>query len=140
MKTQYSSLVKIKKDHLDIMEKSVRSCHQTIAIIEVKIEASYIELSSIETPHEGDFSIFRQMQLLKHRVQEEIEFNKYNLEVAKNALLKAMQQLKTANIEYEKFKYLETNEIKKIVKTRKSKEAKELDEIALIAFNRNNNA
>lgn len=140
MKTQYSSLVKIKKDHLDIMEKSVRSCHETIGIIEAKIEASYLELASIELPHEGDFSIFRQMQLLKQRVQDEIGFNKYNLEVAKNALLKAMQQLKTANIEFEKFKYLESEEIKKIIKARKSKEAKELDEIALIAFNRKKNA
>ena len=122
------------------MEKSVQSCHQTIALIKTKIETSYADLRSMEIPKGGDFSLFRQMQLLKHRVQDEIKFNRYNLQLAENALLKAMQQLKTANIEHEKFKYLETNEIEKVLKAQKYKEAKDLDEIALMAFNRNNNA
>ena len=121
------------------MEKSVQSCHQTIKTIKEKIEASYNELRSMQIPKDGDFSLFRQVQLLKQRVQDEIGFNKHNLAMAENALLKAMQQLKTANIEYEKFKYLETNEIEKVLKAQKLKEAKDLDEIALIAFNRNNN-
>ncbi len=119
-----------------MMEKSVQSCHHTISLIKTKIEDSYAELRSMEMPKGGDFSVFRQMQLLKHRVQDEIQFNKYNLQVAENALHKAMQQLKTANIEHEKFKYLETNEIEKILKAEKVKEAKALDEVALIAFNR----
>ncbi len=138
MKTQYSSLVKIKKDRLDMMEKAVQSCHQTIAQIEAKIEAAYNELRGIEMPGHGDFSLFRQMQLLKHRVQDEISFNKHNLALAQNALLKAMQQLKTANIEHEKFKYLETTEVEKILKAQKAKEAKDLDEVALMGFNRKN--
>ncbi len=136
LKTQYTALVKIKKDRLDMMEKSVQSCHQTIKIIKEKIEASYDELRTMDIPTNGNFSLFRQMQLLKHRVQDEIQFNKHNLVVAENALIKAMQQLKTANIEHEKFKYLETNEIEKTLKVQRRKEAKELDEVALMAFNR----
>lgn len=123
-----------------MMEKSVQSCHHTISLIKEKIEASYSELRSMTIPDHGDFSLFRQTQLLKQRVQDEIGFNKHNLMVAENALLKAMQQLKTANIEHEKFKYLETNEIEKILKAQKLKEAKDLDEVALMAFNRKNNA
>jgi len=119
------------------MEQAVSSCHKTIAEIKAKIEASYEELRSLEIPQGGDFSLFRQMQLLKHRVQDEIGFNKYNLQVAENALIKAMQQLKTANIEHEKFKYLETTEIEKVLKAQKIKEAKALDEVALMMFNRN---
>lgn len=136
MKTQYSSLVKVKKDRLDLMEKSVQSCHETISILQAKIEASYAELRSIQMPDHGDFSLFRQIQLLKHRAQDEISFNKHNLALAQNALLKAMQQLKTANIEYEKFVYLETNEVEKMLKAQKSKEAKALDEAAMIGYNR----
>lgn len=136
MKTQYSSLVKIKKERLEMMEKAVQSCHQTIAQVKENIEKSYEQLRSIEAPEKGDFALFRQMQLLKHRAQDEIGFNKHNLVIAENGLIKAMQQLKTANIEHEKFKYLETNEIEKVLKAQKLKEAKELDEIALIGFNK----
>jgi len=118
------------------MEQAVISCHQTIDVIKKKIEASYNELRSLDIPQDGDFSIFRQIQLFKHRIQDEIGFNKYNLQMAENALIKAMQQLKTANIEHEKFKYLETNEIEKILKAQKIKEAKALDEVALMMFNK----
>ena len=139
LKTQYTSLVKIKKTHLDKMEQAVGSCHSTIALLKQKVEASYHELRSLDIPQGGDFSLFRQMQLLKHRITDEIGFNKYNLQLAEQALIKAMQQLKTANIEHEKFKYLETNEIEKVLKAQKLKEAKDLDEVALMMFNRKSN-
>jgi flagellar biosynthesis chaperone FliJ len=134
LKNQYTPLVKIKKDRLEMMERSVQTCHQTIRTINEKIEDAYYELRNLEIPQGGDFSLFRQMQLLKHRVQDEIQFNKHNLLMAENALKKAMQQLKTASIEYEKFKYLETNEIEKVLKEQKRKEAKALDEVALMTF------
>lgn len=119
------------------MEQSVSSCNQTIRIIKKKIEDSYIQLHDLQMPRGGDFALFRQMQLLKKRAQDEIGFNKHNLGLAENALVKAMQQLKTANIEHEKFKYLETTEIEKIIKARKLQESKELDEVAVMMFNKN---
>jgi len=137
LKTQYSSLVKIKKERLDMMEKSVQSCHQTIRQIQERIENAYNDLRGLKIPEKGDFSLYRQMQLLKQRVQDEIAFNKHNLHMAENALIKAMQQLKTANIEHEKFKYLETHEIEKVLKAEKDREAKALDEAALMMYNRN---
>ena len=39
-------------------------------------------------------------------------------------------------IEYEKFKYLDLQEIKKIIKKQKMLEAKELDEVALMTYAR----
>jgi flagellar biosynthesis chaperone FliJ len=137
LKTQYSSLVKIKKERLDMMEKSVQSCHQTIRQIQERIDNAYNDLRSLKIPEKGDFSLYRQMQLLKQRVSDEIAFNKHNLNMAENALIKAMQQLKTANIEHEKFKYLETHEIEKVLKAEKDREAKALDEVALMMYNRN---
>jgi flagellar biosynthesis chaperone FliJ len=43
-----------------------------------------------------------------------------------------MNELKKANIEYEKMKYLETQEIKKLLKKAKLKESKEMDELAIL--------
>lgn len=120
-----------------MMEKAVQSCHQTIRQIQERIDNAYADLRGLKIPEKGDFSLYRQMQLLKQRVQDEIAFNKHNLHLAENALIKAMQQLKTANIEHEKFKYLETHEIEKVLKVKKDREAKALDEVALMMFNRN---
>lgn len=123
-----------------MMEKSVQSCHQTIRQIQERIDNAYNDLRSMQIPAKGDFSLYRQMQLLKQRVSDEIAFNKHNLLLAENALVKAMQQLKTANIEHEKFKYLETHEVEKVLKAEKAREAKDLDEVALMMFNRNTDA
>jgi flagellar biosynthesis chaperone FliJ len=120
------------------MEQAVSSCNQMIHLIKKKIEEAYAELHAMQIPRGGDFSVFRQMQLLKKRAQDEIGFNKHNLALAENALIKARQQLKTANIEHEKFKYLETTEIEKVIKAQKLLEAKELDEVAVMMFNRSN--
>lgn len=117
------------------MELAVSSCHSTITKLKQMIESSYTQLRSLEIPQGGNFSLYRQMQLLKHRIQDDIAFNKYNLQMAQNALMKAMQQLKTANIEHEKFKYLEMSEIEKFLKAQKLKESKALDEVALMMFN-----
>jgi len=120
-----------------MMEKAVQSCHQTIRQIQKRIDSAYHDLRGLKVPEKGDFSLYRQMQLLKQRVSDEIAFNKHNLHMAENALIKAMQQLKTANIEHEKFKYLETHEIEKVLKAEKEREAKALDEVALMMYNRN---
>ena len=47
-----------------------------------------------------------------------------------------MLKLKTSNVEYEKFKYLDFEEIKKLIKLREIKESKDLDEIALMTYNK----
>ena len=122
-----------------MMEKAVQSCHGTIHQIKEKIKTATDELRAMPIPQKGDFSLYRQMQLLKQRALDEISFSKHNLAVAENALVKAMQQLKTANIEHEKFIYLETTEIEKVLKAAKIKDAKELDEIALMGFNKRKN-
>lgn len=134
MKTQYTALVKIKKQHLDKMENAVASCNDTIKILNTKINTSLMELRSLEMPQGGDFSFYRQAQLFKKRIQDDIAFNRHNLVLANDALMKAMQQLKTANIEFEKFKYLETLEIDKVLQKQKMLESKELDEVALMGY------
>ena len=47
------------------------------------------------------------------------------------------EELKKANIEYEKVKYLQMQEVKKIIKKNRLKEAKEMDEIAILLRNLN---
>ncbi|MEO1954247.1 MAG: flagellar FliJ family protein, partial [Campylobacterales bacterium] len=66
--------------------------------------------------------------------RELINKNKEWMQFAQKQLNQAKQQLKKDMIEHEKFKYLELEEIKKIVKKQKQKEAKDLDEVALMTF------
>ena len=55
---------------------------------------------------------------------------------AKNQVQIAKEELKKSMTEYEKFNYLELEEIKKILDKQKLTESKELDEVALMTYTR----
>ena len=63
-----------------------------------------------------------------------INHNKEWVEFASTQVDLAKEKLKQDMIEYEKFKHLELQEIKKILQKQKQKDAKELDEIALMTY------
>jgi len=63
-----------------------------------------------------------------------IQHNKEWVNFASNQVNQAKKQLKLDMIEYEKFNYLELQEIEKEIKKRKIKEVKDLDEIALMTY------
>ena len=65
--------------------------------------------------------------------------NKEWINFANSQLLQAKKQLKKDMIEYEKFNYLEVQEIKKIIKKQKEQEAKDLDEVALMTYSKKDN-
>ena len=68
-----------------------------------------------------------------------IEHNKEWVYFAQNQVAQAKDKLKKDMIEHEKFKYLELEEIKKVLKEQKIQEAKDLDEVALMTHAKKNN-
>ena len=60
-----------------------------------------------------------------------IEKNKKWVDFAYSQLVQAKEQLKKDMIEYEKFNYLEVQEMKHIIKKQKEKESKDLDEVII---------
>jgi flagellar biosynthesis chaperone FliJ len=63
-----------------------------------------------------------------------IEKNKNWIQYEEKQINAIKETLKTAMIEYEKFKYLQAKEIEKIKKAKKIAEAKRLDEVAMMTF------
>ncbi|MDH4944382.1 flagellar export protein FliJ [Sulfurimonas sp. C5] len=98
------------------------------------LEKSIEEISHIQAPQNGIIADFisnralldSQRSLIKHN-EEWVAFARGEVELAK-------EQLKRDMIEYEKYQYLQLQEIEAIKKKEKIKEAKELDEIALLTF------
>ena len=68
----------------------------------------------------------------KNTLLKEIDIYKNQIDILKNRKDELLNELKKANIEYEKMKYLQAEEIKKIVKKERLKESQEIDEIAII--------
>lgn len=136
MKTRFSSLVGLKKNTMQKSERAVQKANIDLNSATTALELSYNMLQDIESPKSGNIS-----ELLAHRTllssqRGVINHNNDWVDFAKNQVDQAKEKLKYDMIEHEKFKYLELDEIKKIIKQKKLQEAKDLDEIALMTYNK----
>lgn len=132
MKTRFSSLVTLKKNTMDKSERAVQSANADLNSATMALEISYSSLNGLEVPQSGTMSKMLATRTLLDSQRGLIQHNKEWMGFAKNQVLQAKEQLKLDMIEHEKFKYLELEEIKKVLKEQKIRESKDLDEVALM--------
>jgi len=138
MNTRFSSLVTIKKSDVDKGERAVQNANKDLQNAKKALEEAYLSLKDIELPSKGSISQMLASRTLLNSQRNEIIHNKEWVKYAYSQLKSTQEQLKITMIEYEKFKYLELEETKKILKQKQLIEAKELDEIALMTYKKNN--
>jgi flagellar biosynthesis chaperone FliJ len=136
MKTRYTSLVNVKKNIMQKSERVVQSANAALNNASQALQTSLEELQLIQTPQHGKINEFLSMRALLTSQRAEITHNEEWLAYAKKELFAAKEELKLHMIEFEKFQYLEYQEIAKELQKIKLKEAKDLDEIALITHAR----
>ncbi len=139
MKTRFSSLVNLKKN---IMQKSELAVKKTIVDLNSATEAlerSYRSLSDIQPPKSGNMKEMIASRMLLHSQNGIIHHNKEWVDFATRQVQEAKDQLKRDMIEHEKFKYLELEEIKKLIKEQKIQETKDMDEAGLMAYSDRSN-
>jgi len=136
MKTRFSSLVTIKKSAMQKSERVVQSANADLNSALVALEISRNSLHDISSPQSGMMSSFLASRKLLDSGRSLITHNQEWVNYAKNQLNLAKEELNKSMIEYEKFNYLELEEIKKILYKQKLQESKELDEVALLTHTR----
>lgn len=136
MKSRFHSIVNLKKDKMQKSEQVLSEASTAFRNAEEALDLSYKQLSEIEIPSSGSISQLLANRELVAAQRKLIDDNKKWVIFARKQLQDAQEQLKKDMIEHEKFKYLESQEIKKEIKKQKEKEAKELDEVALMTFSR----
>ena len=136
MNTRFSALVKIKKSEMQKKERLVQRANADLNSALMALELSRNAMYDIEAPSKGFMSSFLQARTLLDSGRHLIEHNKEWAQFAQEQVYKAKEELKKSMIEYEKFNYLELEEIKKIMQAKKLEEAKSLDEVALMTHQR----
>ena len=134
MKTRYSPLVSVKKNMMQKSEQALQSANAKLKNAQEALQTSLSELHTIETPQTGNIQEFLSARTLLDAQRAVITHNEEWTHFAQREIDEAKEQLKKASIEFEKFNYLELEEIEKILKERKVKEARDLDEIALMTY------
>jgi len=139
MKTRFSSLVSLKKSAMEKSEQALQSANRDLISAKEALELSYNSLNDLEQPQTGKISDILASRVLLNSQRGAIQHNQEWINFAQKQVTKAKEQLKLTMVEHEKFKYLELEEIKRILKDIKIQEAKDLDEIALMTYARKNN-
>ena len=134
MKTRFTPLVKLKKSTMQKSERVVQKANANLNSASMALQLSYNSLEDLESPKTGTMGDMLASRTLLDSQRGLIEHNKEWIGFAKNQVKLAKNQLKLDMIDFEKFKYLELQEIKKEIKKKKFQEAKDLDEVALMTY------
>ena len=139
MKTRFSSLVALKKSAMERSEQALQNANKDLNSAKEALELSYNSLNDLQLPKTGKMADMLASRVLLNSQRGDIKHNQDWINFAQNQVNQAKEKLKSTMVEHEKFKYLEVEEIKKIMKEIKLQEAKDLDEIALMTYARKNN-
>ena len=134
MKTRFSSLVHVKKNIMQKSERLLQKANANLHNSKKALQDSLVLLQEIEPPQHGKISDFLANRVLLDSQRTIIQHNKEWVEYTQQEIAEAKEQLKKDMIEYEKYKYLEYEEVQKALKKLKIQEAKDLDEIALMTY------
>lgn len=134
MQTRYTQLVKYKKNEMQKCERELHQAHYELQYAQENLERSYELLNTLKTPNTGQVSTFLQSRESLSLQRSIIVKESQDVAIKTQVVAKSKEILKRAMVEYEKFKYLETEQIKKMMKKRNMAEAKYLDEAALQTF------
>lgn len=134
MKSRYEPLVKLKKQALDKAEQSLMSANNEVTLSTIALDNAYSELSLLISPQNGSIGELLQAQIIAQAQHREIESCRLRVENAHMNQLRAREAFRFSRIEFEKFNYLEVQEIKKIGEKAKYEEAKMLDEIGTMTY------
>ncbi len=136
MKTRFSTLVGLKKNAMQKSERIVQNANKNFLNAKETLRESLAELQNIPMLQQGVVSDFLANRILLDSQRSVISHNESWVEYAQKELLEAKEQLKRDMIEYEKFNYLELQEMEKILQARKLQETKDLDEVALMIYSK----
>jgi flagellar export protein FliJ len=130
MKTKFSQLVKVKKRKVDEIESELLDIQNQKRRVESEIESILQEIRELKTPQNGDFAKLNLSYSYLSNFSNQKKSKEEELIKIDNQIEVIKELYKEANIEYEKIKYLDEQEIKKQLEELKIKENKDMDEIA----------
>ncbi len=139
MKTKYSTVLKVKKQALNKAESNLNAARNRQAQNEEALKEANRVCESLNLPQKGGVDELRQSMKMRQIAREARERAAEKVLLSKKEVAHFEHLYKRANLDYEKIKYLESEELKKLKKELEKIEAKNLDEIAISRFFRREN-
>lgn len=133
MKSKYSSVIKVRKQQLDKAEGQLNAARQRQRDNEVVLELSKQQLQDLSAlPQSGLVADLRSNLAMKKVGEEALMRAREKVELSQKEVHHYQFLYKKAYLDYEKMKFLESEELKAWQKQMQKNENKFLDELATI--------
>ena len=132
MKTKFTQLVLLRKRKVDEAELMLQKNAQQILAKQGEIDALVAEFATLKEPQSGIYQAFLIFAHHKEEYRSSIDFKMQELAILRQQKRELQEHFKLQNIEYEKAKYLDGLEVKKLLEKARIKESKDLDEISVM--------
>lgn len=137
-KSRYEPLVKLKKKNLEEAERALIAANNEVAGASHSLNRAYEILATLHLPQSGSVRDLSQAKLMIRTQHETIDRCKTALQEAEEKQRMMRERFNVSRIEFEKFSYLEVQEVNAKIKKIKAQEAKMLDEIGTLTYKRDN--
>lgn len=134
MKTNFSPILKAKKNDLDKQEVVIAKITQDIHQKFDEISILQSEMHSFFAPNFGTIQDFKILQEQRQAFLFQIDSIHQEISLLKSQKKQAQEVYQILYKEYEKINYIHTLEVKKQIAKIKKNDEKDLDEIATILF------
>jgi flagellar export protein FliJ len=135
-KSRYEPLVKLKKKGLDEAERALLSANNEAAVATEELAFAYETLASFSLPSHGSIRELAQVNTIIQLQHTVIDHCKERVAEAVRKQQQLREYFERSRIEFEKFKYLEVQEMNARIRKAKEQEAKFLDEIGTMTHKR----
>ena len=116
MKTKFTQLALLRKRKVDEAEMLLQKNANAIYAKQAEIDALVAEFATLKEPQGGIYQEFLTFTYHKDAYRDTIDIKMQELAQLKREKRELQEHFKIQNIEYEKAKYLENIEIKKMLK------------------------
>lgn len=135
MKTKFSTIVNLRKNDMQKIERSIMQNENKIANKQSQITALQDEFLGLKIPSHGAFYAFRAFEETKNMLLSHIALQVEELEALHAHKAVLQEQYKKSHIEYEKVKFLDKREQDILLQKLKHQEKAQSDEVALMLYN-----
>jgi len=136
MKSKFTQIVNIKKRNLDKIELNLAKKRNEAAIIEGFVAQAANDITAYEMPSSGNFNEMKASLEILKAMRREKELLLERLSLTKKEIVHLEHRYKNANLEFEKMKYLQTQDFNVQMENIKKAEAAAMDEFATMKFAR----
>jgi len=138
MKTKFSPIVKLRYSKVQECEIELQEALSRLESAKSKLKSSLQDMENLPKLSSGSVQDFLASRMLFDSQIKIIEKNRQWIDYEERECEQIRLKLQQYMIEYEKYKYLESQEINIIKKKMQIQEAKQLDEVAIMTYKKGN--